>query len=266
MKKIFLFTIFLLLLVVPLSMAQVVPFQQPTFLEGFTIKYPANGIIEQGQDYQFNFHIFNTSNGVPIISGIECHFHLYNATGQHQLSLEESTFTFEYDIAFNISGGNFSETGEYSYLVQCNSTTQGGYDSIPFSVTPTGLETTEGQGIVVIGLLLITMILAIFFGWIGFKFIEREKLAIEGMIFLIASLFLSTIPLMLAYLFSRDILFSLAVTEIMFRLWYAMFWILFALVVLRMLVFLIQVMKQVLRVREQKRHGEGYNMKTKQYE
>ena len=159
-----------------------------------------------------------------------------------------------------------SVLGEYSVSIYCVDNGETGYSTFAFDITPTGHAITTGQTIVSIGLILVTMILAVFFGWLGFKFTEKEKMFIEGMVFLIASLFLSTVPLMLGYLFSRDILFNLAVTEIIFRLWYAMSWVLFALVVLRMLVFLIQVMKQVLRVREQKRHGEGYNMKTKQYE
>lgn len=167
---------------------------------------------------------------------------------------------------YTLNESQTSVLGEYSVSIYCIDNGETGYSTFAFDITPTGHTITTGQTVISIGLILVTMILAVFFGWLGFKFVEKERLAIEGMVFLITSLFLSTIPLMLAYLFSRDILFNLAATEIMFRLWYAMFWILFALVTLRMLVFLIQVMKQVLRAREQKRHGEGYNMKTKQYE
>ena len=138
------------------------PFQQGTFTTGYEIKFPAQQILQQNQDYDFHFHVFNISTGHPVTQaeGVACFFHLYNSSGNHLLRLnasyDPSNVPNEWEV--KVKGGNFSKIGMMSYLIQCNSDTLGGFDSVGFDVTPNGKEFTTGNAIAYLGFLLLTLI------------------------------------------------------------------------------------------------------------
>ncbi len=112
------------------------------FTNGYEIRIPQDVILKQNQDYEFEIHVYNISNGIPITSGIGCYFHLYNETGVHQAILYDNLTSEDFDYSFEVSGTNFSKTGQYYYNVQCNSSGLGGYHSQLFEVIPTGIEPT----------------------------------------------------------------------------------------------------------------------------
>jgi len=159
------------LLCLPLVSAQP-PFIQPTELgSGYEIKIPPFGILKQNQDFEFSFHVFNISDGVPITDiSTTCQFHLYNNSGNHLF--ENNSIKYEIDHGsvneweVKVDGGNFSQLGSYSYIVQCNSTGLGGFESVEFEVTGTGQEFTQPKAILFLGLmaLLIFLFIIIFKG------------------------------------------------------------------------------------------------------
>ena len=160
MRKIIIW-ICILFLLVPFVLSVQPPTQvsiNPTV--GIEIKYPQNGFVKQNEDYDFYFHLFNKSDGLPITSA-NCTFHLYNTSGQHSYEVNVSTFTQVYDIEVNVAGANFSQLGSYSYIIQCvtppivqgGEEKIGGFDSVGFEVTKSGEEeimedTTSGISIV----------------------------------------------------------------------------------------------------------------------
>lgn len=82
---------------------------------------------KQNTNFTFNFHVINQSNGVPIQYNSTCFFHLYNSVGKHIYILERITVRSElFDYEIPIDKNNFTSSGTYSYIFQCNSSRFGG--------------------------------------------------------------------------------------------------------------------------------------------
>jgi len=162
--KKYLFFLFLLVLI-PYASAQP-PIREVTLGEsetGFDIKFPPIFVLKLNEAFEFEFHVHNKTNGVPIINGdVSCDFHLYNSSGKHILEMNRDTVSHNYDYGFNVAGGNFSYSGDYSYVILCNSSTQGGFDSVPFEVTRTGKPTIHDVSPIII-IILLPMILSLIF-------------------------------------------------------------------------------------------------------
>jgi len=131
------------------------PLIQPfDLIEGYEIKIPEQGRIRLNQSYEFHFHIINISNGVQIDNSLtECFFHLYNQTGNHIVqarpTYDTGTNVFN-EWEMNINSANFTTPGDYSYIVQCNSTTLGGAVSVGFMVSNTKEDIDTGEALLYI--------------------------------------------------------------------------------------------------------------------
>lgn len=151
MAKRLVLLLFVVLLLFPLINA-VAPFQVGT-QQGYLIKVTQQEYIKQNADYEFDFHIFNASDGVPITNAsTQCFFDLDNSTGQSiykQPASYVGTSNFPNEWEVLIKGGNFSYVGVYSYIIQCNSSTLGlgGFESVHLRVTSTGQEPTTSSSI-----------------------------------------------------------------------------------------------------------------------
>lgn len=157
-----LFLIFLFLLVICPSSLGVKPTQLSTATDGIEIKFPQQEYLKQYRNVQYNFHIFNKSNGMPLNeNNAFCTLHLYNQTGSHIYIENLTTTEHTWDFTGNISGGNFSSTGLYSYIVQCNNSNYGGFVSSAIQVTYTG-NPPPTDFIKVLFILLFVVILGIF--------------------------------------------------------------------------------------------------------
>ena len=162
---------------------------QPTFFtttqSGCTISPIIRESLKAGESFDFNFHLFNTSNGVPLSSSFSCIFHFYNQSGDHVFSkvltndpLSEHGVTNEWGERMN--GGNISTIGSYAYIVQCNSTVSGCADKGYFVVTNSGYDATTGRALIDASLLLVLVIFFVFALWI---FMTTENLLAKvGMI------------------------------------------------------------------------------------
>ena len=120
------------------------------FTEGYDIRNPLDNVIKAGQSYEFEFHIFNISNGKPVFQNVSCYFHLYDQTGENVVVLTDATADTQFDYGFNVNGNNFTKSGDYYYNIQCNSSNLGGYNSAVVTVTPNGLYDNLGFFILII--------------------------------------------------------------------------------------------------------------------
>jgi hypothetical protein len=142
------------------------------FVNGYNIQIPQDNILKVGQDYIFEFHVFNISNGVPIINGISCDLHLYdNLGGQTYYGTDSSTDTYG-DYTFNISGRNFSKVDNYYYFVRCNSSTMGGFAESILNITPTGNTNDFNLGFILVNIFFLILWIVMIF--LSSKLIKRK--------------------------------------------------------------------------------------------
>jgi hypothetical protein len=169
-KYLSLIFVYTVLLFVTLSFVSAVPpvttLQQ--FSEGYEIQVPQDNILTQKKDYSFEFHIFNVSNGRPIISGVNCSFHLYNSSGSHIFVGYDDTVSSDLDYSFFLTKGNFSSLGALYYFIQCNSTLYGGFGESIIRVTPNGEEFSSNQAIIYILVLLADLLFLSIFIFLSF--------------------------------------------------------------------------------------------------
>jgi hypothetical protein len=135
---------FFLFLIMPLISAQ------PTFADietdqGYQIQPTAHTFIRTGENYTFSIGVFNKTNGVPITSGVSCHSNLYGQDGSHQSLVSSSTVVRIFDYVMAFDSGNFTERGEYTIKIGCNSSAYGGGTEFSFYVNDYGHELKEGE-------------------------------------------------------------------------------------------------------------------------
>lgn len=153
--------IFILLLIIPISLGVNPHIQKtPANSLGLDIRAMEYDYIKLNNDFDFKFHVFNISDGVPVTnSTVVCYFHLYNQTGKHIADINPVTnFNHNFDWEVPISKNNFTSVGEYSAIFQCNKSSAniGGFYSFNFMVTNSGEDPTEtnyGNIALIIGLI-----------------------------------------------------------------------------------------------------------------
>ncbi|GAF93810.1 unnamed protein product, partial [marine sediment metagenome] len=134
MRKILLLSfifVFLISLAVPL-ISSAAPIQtNVNIVIGYDVEIVIPNDIEVNQSYTFHVHVFNRSNGLPVLNtnGVECNLHVYNAeTGSH---LIEDTMTADpdniYDWNYSINQDVLETTGEGELMAFCNNTAYGGF-------------------------------------------------------------------------------------------------------------------------------------------
>lgn len=142
------------------------------------LEYPQFKILKENVDFNFQFHVFNSSSGFPIYSGLECSLHLYNSTGYEFFESKTTIPINTYDYSFNLTKGNFT-TGSYSYLAQCNNSISGGFVSVPFKVTKLGdkFDTSEALIYFVLTLIFLSLFIIslIYFLNVSFDDMMDEK-------------------------------------------------------------------------------------------
>ena len=139
------------------------PFQESDTTEGYDIKVPETiSVIPKNMSYTIHTHIVNQSTGFPITTTASCELHLYNSTGNHILK-QMMEFDPPYDFEIMIDGGNFTDNGDYSYIINCNDSRIGGFISDGFKVTPSGIEVTEEMTKFFLGSFMILGFVSIFF-------------------------------------------------------------------------------------------------------
>lgn len=146
--------------------------------------------LSVNQAFDFNFHVFNFSNGVPLSNTtLSCYFHLYNQTGDHSYSttLKNDPYSEHQVInewAARLSETNFSSSGYYAYLVQCNGTQMGCEDKGAFKVIDNVVtDTASSDWRIFVILILLAMSLLVFSLWsesYAFSFITGAAFILAG--------------------------------------------------------------------------------------
>jgi hypothetical protein len=171
LKKVFVLTSAILLCLFFMNFVSSVPDKfSGTSTLGIDVEHPYINPYPVNKDIKFHFHIFNASNGLPIIANkllTNCSFHLYNSSGSHIFKNNNAVSSDDIlDYEQIIKGGNFTKAGQYAYIFQCNSSSEGGYYANYFEVTQNGDLVTTGTGIIYFLVTLFAFGLFLLLGWI----------------------------------------------------------------------------------------------------
>lgn len=145
---------------------------------GLDISYPKYTTLQQGQFFNFHIHVFNKTNGVMMkYPQVSCLIHLYNQTGNHIIEAPMEWDSNNVDFYLKIMGNNFTKIGVYPIIVQCNTSTLGGFDSYALDVTNSGYTENGDIFNTMIYLLFIVACIGLFYTF----FLGLAKLATSEM-------------------------------------------------------------------------------------
>jgi len=264
MKKLNLFAyLFIVLTLVPLvsSAPPVTTVQQ--FETGYTILPAKQEVLVQGRDYTHHWIVYNSSNGIKVTNTtINCSMYMANGSGDVLLS-NKADYDNRGFFYLLIKGGNFSANGIYTYGVDCMDT-YGGALAGAFEVTETGFNISTAGSLIRVAIILAIVSLMFLFGFIGLKLLDSIYPQI-GYTLLGLSTILGIVSLYDIWVFSKSLsngLFS-TVHFAIFNVIVIVFGFIFILVVI---FILYNLFKNLIEKKEQKKYGEGYNTKSKQYE
>lgn len=161
--KLISFLILILLLICPvLAQPPFEPQASATF--GIDIAFPKFGVFEQGKEFELHFHVHNSTNFLLTNETTSCTIHIYNDVGLHII---------EQDIAYDLNTTDFSYTfnksmadiqGSYTYIVNCNSTTEAGFISNSFKITESGeLQVFDIGNVLIVSILVILFFLVLIY-------------------------------------------------------------------------------------------------------
>ena len=133
------FIILSILILVP-TISAAPPIQTNLNIEqGLEIQIPPINTLKQNAPFEFQFHVFNKSDGLMVSNDTTtCKFHLYNRTGGEVIGVDLGMAANLIDWQITVTEDNFSNIGFMAYIVQCNTTSLGGFMGVPLEITETG--------------------------------------------------------------------------------------------------------------------------------
>ena len=172
-----------------------------------------------------------------------------------------------------------TKTGTYYNHTFCNTNDTGTYKvngfgddlgvdqewAYYFDITPSGNMATTSQGIISIVVIISVLFVMLFFGFLGFKLMDYEKLYGVALFFILLSLLLSVFSMYLGFTYSRDFMFS-ASTEPYLKLFTTTIYALVGMSFLGLLIIIINTLKELKERKSLQDYGPGYNSKTKTYD
>ena len=274
LKQIIFLAIFVFCIVPFVSSAP--PFSTSTSTTGYVLAFSEVDIIKVNTPFDVNIHVFNVSNGNPIPASttLNCTLHLYNQTGDHiydgrMIRYTQSDHGVQNEFVTRLTKGNFSSTGTYELLVQCNSTDLGGAIKYSLQVTNYGEELTTASailysiGIIVFILLFVGSIIFIFsFSGKDEKGEEGELLSINVLKYAKAGLMLLSYTLFVVIIFLISNIFMAylndqSVGKFFFILFKVLMRLLYLFIVLTFLWAFVRMFKDIQNKKFLERGGYG---------
>lgn len=143
------------------------------FPDGYVIVESSHTYLKLNQYYQYNFFVYNKSNGLLIDNSfMTCNFFLANSSGE-VIFRGESVYFSDGHWGIDILGGNFSSIGSYPYGVSCQDGNGGALAGI-FEVTYTGKDLSTSQAILY-GFFLTLLVLTFLSCFVGMNFLPARN-------------------------------------------------------------------------------------------
>lgn len=173
--------------------------------DGLIILSPVYDFKKLNTDFTYNVHVSNQSNGIQLTNAhTVCVLEIYNSTGSHLLSTNMTWIPADLEWETTIDKGNFTYTGFYSRVIECNYTHGNFYlgdtSEFTFEVTTNG-ESNKNFEIPMV--LIIGFLMLLFLGL--YYVIDNEHIFLK-ILFLFFPLILGIIGISLAsYMTSSSI-------------------------------------------------------------
>jgi len=158
MKKINIFFIFILVLVSFCSFVSAKVVLESPSTDGLSITYPIIETYKIDDDIIFYFHVYNSTGFIVDNTSLICNFHLYDVFGNHLHVGNLSFDNEENEFYINVNSGNFTNTGIYSFLLNC-ANGEAGYISKDFEITRSGIQPPILAFVVMLGFIIFMLII-----------------------------------------------------------------------------------------------------------
>ena len=232
MKK---YIIFLFIVLFSLTLVSAVPpfinvasFEQ----EGLELVINQQNFLPIGENYTLRLHTFNISTGAIIDNtSTTCTLHLNKPNGDEALFEDFSYNITDDEFHLFIDEGNFTTTGEYSWIIYCQydagGTVYGGFVEGLLAINPSGYELKEGNSNLINSSLYFFMILSVL-SFVAFFFSSNEKMQVKWTLFIVGVIFsliainLISLGLSDALINSKVVTFFDNITGISFIMFYGL--------------------------------------------
>jgi hypothetical protein len=157
-----------LLLVITLIpfVSSVPPITNVNTQSGYTIYYPQIDYVPANASFTLHIYVSNRSTSQMLLNtDVSCYLRLFNGSGLSTYDSGIMTKTLTNRHTLYITSGNFSDIGQHSFFIWCNSSAFGGEVSGTFFVNYKGEELTTGRAILNLGFL--TLLIFFFLITIG---------------------------------------------------------------------------------------------------
>lgn len=150
------------LFLISFSVAQP-PFQQTIIIsKGIQLESPVIVNHESNQFFQFHIHAHNSTDGLLLMNDTtNCTIHIFSPSDGEHVIEELMEFSMNgLDFNFNVSGGNFTEIGQYSVLFYCEIPGEiGGFFEYNFDITATGVSLSLWDSLIRVFLIIFFIVL-----------------------------------------------------------------------------------------------------------
>jgi hypothetical protein len=161
--RIYFSLIFIILILSLISVIQAAPpFQTSISTSGLEIAGVDFTSIKMLTQRTAVANVYNATSGMPITSGVSCQFQVFSVTDTGSLIFMNNTprqvgNTFYFSIPNNV----YNITSEYTRIIQCNTSTVGGFYKSTFLATPNGEDPSTSNATFYYGIIfLFALVLA----------------------------------------------------------------------------------------------------------
>lgn len=238
------------LLILVSFVAAVPPFSVvQTASDNLDIAYPKNPAFIQDQSFNLHFHVFNSSGFILKPNQATCIIHIYNASNNHLLERNMTGDSNGLEFVVNLNSTHSSRIGSYPYIVQCNTTNEGGFVSTTYEVTANGTYNIENSTAIPFMIYLFGTIAVLF--WFGTMLEENDQWQ-QGIKLLLNLFGLALLIIGAGYLIAN--MQSMNVPQSNYTIMNTLYWVLLVvllfLIILFLVIFIFKLIDYMRRLKE----------------
>lgn len=107
--------------------------------EGYELQIADLDVLKTNTKYEFGVHVYNGSNGRPIVEDTTCYLFVYNSSLDQIATTQTNNVNNQFNYNLSLPATTFNQEGKYPYVFQCNNSKQGGFISGNYIVNTEGV-------------------------------------------------------------------------------------------------------------------------------